>query len=130
MIPRQEIRRAEVLYGSGSANPMFQALAAVFFVALGAVFGLLPIYHLLVKFNGGGGSNSDFRIPVSASMLVLVGAWLLSEVIRRRHYILVNTQLGRKKLWFSRGIAANEIEKFIQDANSRFGYSIRSYARR
>jgi hypothetical protein len=49
-IPRQEVRSTELLYGCGSAHPLLQALVALFTITLGVIFGLLPIYHLLVTF--------------------------------------------------------------------------------
>jgi hypothetical protein len=117
-IPRAQITRVEVGYGSGAERP---AVVIVLGLALIAVAIGSVVVMVLAIMRGG------VRVPValiSAIAFTLPGWWLLDLGLRRRPFIRVHTHNGdTRKLVFHKVRDRESVDVFLQSVRQRFGYS-------
>jgi hypothetical protein len=116
-VPRDEVLRLELGYGSGAERPLVTlALAivcAVLAVTLMTVFALAMI-------------RGGVRVPLSlvTGFAFLIPAWwLLDFALRKRWFLTVHTRTGSRKLVFHTTCDQAKVEQFVVTAKARFGYS-------
>lgn len=113
-IPQSEITFAEVKYGSPAERPTMQLVAGAILAPL-CFFG---IYIILM--------NGLTMIRWSLGMLLFggVGIWLIIEVLKKRHYLEVQTSKGNRKLVFKGKVENDKLDQFLQQLTDG-GYNFR-----
>jgi hypothetical protein len=116
-IPREEILRIESRIGSRAERPLGQGILGILLSGLG-VYGLCLISEVgwvLLRWEGGfvvfGG----------------IGVWLLYEVARRGHHLLVTGPKETRKLMFHGKVEEAKLREFLTNA-AGFGYDCRTGA--
>jgi hypothetical protein len=117
-IPASEIVGIDLVHRAGADHPMI--VATLGFILLG--LSMVPIIMLFDTLNGG----HDFFIRwIYMLGLVFPAAWILDLGLRKRWVLLVQTRKGVRKLIF-KSKDVEELDRFIVDARTRFGYSCAS----
>jgi hypothetical protein len=114
-VPRAEIERLELRHGSGSERPIVTAVVGFALLALSG----MPIVMLINAFRGSG--TFDIKI-IAAVGFIIPALWLLDLSLRRRWMIVVHARKDTRKLVFHKTKDRAKIERFFNDARSRFGY--------
>jgi hypothetical protein len=115
-VPRAEITRLEVGFGSGAENPLVLLVAGLLFLAL-AVAPLVVFAMMLIRDEG----TMDIYF-LTAIAFVVPAWWLLDLALRKRWYIKVHKRSGVRKLVFHTTRDRAAIEAFVSDAARRYGY--------
>ena len=111
-IPRDEIRRIESKMGSRAERPLLQGIAGVILCGVGLV-GLRLFINAGVAF---------LRWEAGFVFFGGLGGWLLWEVLEKRHYLLVESSEGNRKLVFHGQVKQAELDEFLRNA-TRLGYN-------
>jgi hypothetical protein len=115
-IPRADIQRLELLYGSGAERPL---ICIILGVVLAIIAFAGPVMLALATIRHG-------SVPaklVTSIAFIIPALWLLDLAFRQRWYVRVQTIRGSRKLLFARGSDAAELERFVVSAKARYGYS-------
>lgn len=115
--PRKRIEHLRLRYGFQVRNPLLLALFGLVLVGV----GVIPLVHAAVWLIRGG-------IFLGLEMLLLVplvlGLMALYQAFRRGYVLEVETTVGLRSFEFSKGVNPSEVETFLAQAESAFGYSI------
>lgn len=114
-VPRAEIERLELRHGSGSERPIISAVLGFALLAMSAA----PIVMLINAFRGWGTFQMKY---IAAIAFIIPALWLLDLSLRRRWMIVVHARKDRRKLVFHKTKDRVAIERFFNEARSRFGY--------
>ncbi len=60
----------------------------------------------------------------AAFVSIILGLWLISEVLRKKYYLYINTRDGFQKISFATRTDISKINQFIRDAE-QLGYYIK-----
>jgi len=126
-VPKEEIRRVRLSHDSQSRHPFLR-----FFTGFALVTtGLILLIAAFIIAEGGvyllQMQSYTLRIPISPIVLWLmvgVGLWLLVGVFRGRYNLLLDTEKGTRKIFFTASADIREIRCFIERANGELGYDI------
>lgn len=116
-VPREDVLRLELAYGSGAEHPLILAMLGI----VCAVLAIASLVTFALAVTRGG-----VRIPASliTGVVFLVPAWwLLDLALRKRWFLRVHTRNGTRKLIFHEIRSNGELERFLMTARHRFGYS-------
>lgn len=118
-VPRDRCREIAWRYGSRAARPWVQSTLGLACLA----GGLYLLVRLLVEWWRGGGV---LWIEQVAGLVILgfVGGALLVDVVRKGHFLEVQTDKAPEKLRFDRSVSPADIETFLSEARQRWGYTI------
>ena len=114
-VPREQIDRLELQYGSGAEHPLLVGFLGVVFAAMAVV--LLVTFALAVMRGGA-------RIPASmitGVAFVIPGWWFLDLAIRKRWFVRVYTRSGMRKLVFHQTTDERELQEFVAKGRRRYG---------
>lgn len=114
-IPKESITAIRLKHGSGAERPLLQLLVATVCILAG-------LHFLLVRTLS---SKRGLLLLLSMLTLLIVGLWLLFEVVRRRAYLEVATRSDVRKIVFKGRVERQKLLGFIQDANTKLGYEIK-----
>jgi hypothetical protein len=115
-ISRTDIVRLELVHGSGAERPLVCIVLAIA-LALIALAG--PVMLALAVLRHG---SVPGRLVTSIAFII-PAVWLVDLALRRRWYVLVHTRRTSRKLLFTKGADAAELNRFVLSAKARFGYS-------
>jgi hypothetical protein len=116
-LPRSDILRIELVFGSGAERPFIVAALGLVFAAVAVGSVVTAVLALL---------RCGARIPVAlfSGVAFFVPAWWLINLgVRKQWYLRVHTRKGSRKLLFQTLSNELEIRKFVETARNRFGYS-------
>lgn len=116
-IPRDQVLRLELDYGSGAERPIVLLALGIFCAALAVA--LMLVFVMAVARGGP-------RIPAAlvTGFTFLIPGWRFIDLaLRKRWFVRVHTDRGSRKLVFHTMRNQVEIEKFVSAAKSRCGYS-------
>ena len=126
-VPKDAIRRVMLAHDSRSRRPFLRFFAGFVLV----VTGLIVLIAAFIMAEGG-----VYRVriqsltlgvplaPIVLWLMVAWGLWLIIGVFRGRYNFLIETDGGRKKIFFSEAADIGEIARFAARANSELGYAI------
>lgn len=115
-VPRMEVKKIELGYGFQAARPKIQACVGVLLMAV----GVWAAWDLVYRLDQGNTIRPYYYAMLMACMVF--GAWLLRDSARRGHFLLVTTQSSWEKLPFHSKTDSSEIDRFLKDASTKFGY--------
>ena len=116
-VPREQVTRLEVEYGSGAERPVVLLLVSL--VCFGLAVGLMTTFVLAIIQGG-------VRVPASlitGFTFLVPGWWFLDLAVRKRWFVAVYTHTTCRKLVFHRTRDEHEIKQFVQEAKARYGYT-------
>ena len=114
-IPRDQILGIEICHGSGAERPLVSLVVGVALVIL----AILPIVGLWKTLKYGGAYVVNLA---GMFALIIPAVWLLNLSLRKRCFLRVKTPRGSRKLLFAPTIERIEVERFVAEARTRFGY--------
>lgn len=111
-VPKEEIRKIEVRFGSRAERPFVQLIGALLLLGIGFAGLLMTIDSGMRGFRWGAG------------FLVFggFGIWFLHELFSKSHYFQVVCNNDKRKLVIRGKFEAVEFSKFIKDA-AELGYN-------
>jgi hypothetical protein len=109
VVPKEEIRSAELTRGSNSARPVLQCVFGGILIALATV----PFVY---------GTALTWLVVVVS--LLLAGGWIIVDAVRPVTLLRLRTFRGTKKVAFHGRPDREELEAFLQAAEDKFGYVI------
>lgn len=109
IVPRNDIRRAALRYGSASAHPLVQFIFGLGLMALGIPV-LIHSIHLMQ--NGG----TFLTMETWLLFFPVIGVTLVYGSMARNYYLLIETVKEKKKLPFKRPAPVEEIRAFLDSA--------------
>lgn len=115
-IPRAEIVRLELVYGSAAERPIVTIIVALLLFGV----AILPLWMLVnaIRF----GLPFPIAKLLATIALAIPAVWLLDLVFRRRWLLVVHMAHDRRKLAFRDTNDAAALQAFLDDARRRFGY--------
>jgi hypothetical protein len=116
-VERHRIRHMRLRYGFRARHPL---LLAVFGVLVSAI-GVAAVGHLLFWLLLGG---TLFDVEVPATLLTLLGSWMLYQAIQRGWILDVSTDTGLQRLEFHKSAKKEELQDFLEMVNRELGYSV------
>lgn len=116
-VPRDMLRHVELRYGVSNERPLLVVAfgLVLLLIALGLA-GLLVLWFL------GGGVAYD--VEFALLLLGPLGAWLMHAAVRRRFFLLVQTEHELRKLAFSKAATFEELRSFADKAEPVFEISV------
>jgi hypothetical protein len=117
VVPREHIQAIRLRYGFRARHPLLLAAFGLALMVLGAWF--TPV--LYVWFTRGGTLHTS---AVWLSLLLFGGAWVVYQACRRCFLLLIDCTNGKHRLEFQGGVDAVQLEAFLSEAESRFGFVI------
>lgn len=115
-LPRAEIVRMELRYGSAAERPLVTAVLGILLIAV----AIAPV--VLLAFTARNGEAYPTWRFLTATAFLVPGWWLLDLSLRRRFYLAVTMRRDARKLVFHKTTDRQAIEQFVASAKSRFGY--------
>lgn len=115
-LPREEIVRMEVRYGSAAERPLVSAVLGVILI----IIAIVPLGVVIVAMLRGAGAVTAKL--ATAVVFAIPGWWLLDLSLRRRFYLAVTLRRDERKLVFHKTADREAIEDFVAKAKLRFGY--------
>jgi len=126
-VPKEEIKLIKLSYDPRSRHPFLRFLlgfglivtgliliiAAFIMVEVGVFFVHIESYTLSVPI-----------VPIGLWLMVGIGLWLLVGIFRGRYALLIDTEKGIRKIFFSESMDIKEIRRFIERAIKELGYDI------
>jgi hypothetical protein len=109
IVPRAEIRRVSLGYGSGSAHPLVQFIFGLGLMAL----GIPVLVHLMQWMRNGG---TFLTMETWLLFFPAIGITLVYGSMARNCYLLIETGKEKKKLPFQRRASVEEIRVFLDSA--------------
>lgn len=123
-IQRTQIENIVLRYGTSANRPFAQAITSIITIGLGFIF-LIPFLRWLIE---GASTTLNGRGPAmfasAAFVSIILGLWLISEVLRKKYYLYINTRDGFQKISFATRTDISKINQFIRDAE-QLGYYIK-----
>jgi hypothetical protein len=116
VVKRADLLRVRLDYGWHSNHPFLQIGFGGILVAI----GLAPIPVIIHWLLFGGRLSTAW---VWMLTMVLFGGWVVFDGLKRGFFLTLEGNNFRKKLCFDRRVGLAEIEKYLQEAETRFGYS-------
>ncbi|MDA8164363.1 MAG: hypothetical protein M0017_04950 [Desulfobacteraceae bacterium] len=125
-LPREQIRQVTLCHDSSARHPFSQYF-------LGYVLLIFGMLGLLVDFLASAGGalihigHGEFvlpLIPITHWVMIGVGFWLLRGVFRARYHLLVETERGKRKVFFEKNANIEDIQRFARMAQLLHGYTI------
>jgi len=114
-IPREQIVRLELSFGSAAERPLISLVLGVLLVLLALLGPAIVILGLL--------RNSIVHTKLVTTLGFIVPAlWLLDLSLRGRWFLMVHTKRGTRKLLFTKGSEPAALERFLVTAKAKFGY--------
>ena len=117
-IPRQEITRLELAYGSGAERPLVLIILGLLFAAVAVAIAIAAVVAL---------GREEVFFPtklVSGVAFVVPAWWLLDLSLRRRWFVRVHARKRTTKLVFQRVRDEQAIVAFLETVRRRFGYHV------
>lgn len=114
-VPRADIMQLEAVYTVAGERP---AVTLIVGMAL-LIVSVVPILALVDVLQRGGTYDVEW---IGAVACLIPAVWLIQLSVRRRWILLVRTTHDRRKLVFPKQVTQTEVESFIAQAKSRFGY--------
>ncbi len=127
-IPRDKIRKLSLQRGTSANRPLPQFIIALILIVIG-VFCSSPILRFLtdaMSANAGHASITGLQLLAFGVPMILIGIWLIAEIVRKKYYLLIQTEDGSQKIAFESKAELLRINLFIRDVHQEFGYSISS----
>lgn len=115
-VPRADIVRIEGLHTVGGERPL---VTLVIGLALLGV-AVMPVMALVNVFRHGGTYYAEW---IAAVACVIPAVWLIRLSVHRQWVLVVTTRRDRRKLLFLKPVSQVEVDAFIAQARSRFGYA-------
>jgi len=97
-IPKQEIANVSVAFGRSVERPLARIMVGLVLCFTGLLLGVWPLYKWFTTHDTSGLVASQLKPFAFAAPLVLIGLWLLMEVFRRSHYLLLETHSGMRRV--------------------------------
>lgn len=116
-IARDSIRQMSLRYGFQSERPLLQVL----FGSILCLVGLWPVIHITNWLIFGG---VFLALETLLIFFLIFGIWGIYTGVRRGYYLLVEMDRDTRKLAFSSPVAREDIEAFLAEARTAFGYDI------
>ncbi len=117
-VPREAIRRLELVRGSGGERVIAQAAFAVFLLVLGVTAAAI----LLGEFRA---IDATIHLNVAAGLVfVPLGGWVLWSALRPAYFLRVRTDRDMRKVVFEPKAQAERISEFINLVQRVHGYEI------
>ena len=117
-VNRDKITNVACRKGWQAENPKTQIIAGCVLIA----FGMLPV-PAIVKWLIYGGRL--YSAMVWLTTLVVIGAWLFYSAFKRGLHLSIEGPNLCKKICFLKGASIEGVNSFIQDAERKFGYTIK-----
>lgn len=122
-IDRSAAEQIFLKHGIIGERIIIQVICGLVLLSIGIFFGLSPILGMISK--GDYPSTVVALRPFAhASPLILIGAYLIFAIFKRRYFLLVEADGKSRKVVFQDKISDQEIDKFIYTANNNYGYNI------
>jgi hypothetical protein len=126
-VPKEDIREVRLDHDSRSRHPFLQFFAGFILIATGSVFLIAAfliaeggIYRVQIQ-------SLTFGVPLvplGLWLMVGIGLWLVIGVFRGRYTLLIDTESGKRKIYFEESAKITDILPFIKRANQELGYQI------
>ncbi len=114
-VPRAEIKKIELARTGAAERPMLTGL-------VGAIILVAGLAATVLMANGlKHGGHFPYKAGLIGGALLFTGGWLLHFTLVPRLVLVVRTPKDRRKLLFSKSVAASEAEAFANQAADRFG---------
>jgi hypothetical protein len=111
-IPKDEVQKIEVRYGSGAERPLAQIVVGLLLTALGCV-GVAMIFASGMR---------GLRWGVGFIVFGALGAWCLYEAFKKTHYLQITCHKETRKLVLKGTFEEQAFSECIRNA-ARLGYS-------
>lgn len=121
VVKRTDLVRAQLDRGWHSNHPFLQIVFGGILVAV----GLAPIPVIINWLQFGGTLSTTW---VCTLAMLLVGGWVVFDGLKRGFFLALEGTNFRKKLCFDRRAGLAEIQKYLQEAQTRFGYAFEQRA--
>lgn len=125
-IPRDEIEKISIHYGSFSERPVIQAIISICLIIIGAIAFLPVLRFIFLEKDPSGASPANWKPFILGLPLAMLGCWFFFDIFRRRYYLLIDTSEKSRKIVFKSEVSSSELFNFIQEAKIIFGYNIES----
>ena len=122
-IQRKDIIEIVLKYGVVGERFLGHIICGLFLIAIGLVFGILPICHV-VKTGAYPTSGAALGLIAFAAPAVLVGIFLITGLFKRRYYLRVQTRGKNRKVVFQDKIELPELSYFVSRVTSDLKYEI------
>ena len=116
-VRRPTIVRISICHGFQSERFWLATLLSVAILMAGIV-GLVMIGQWM--FRGGNLPQAIAFAPIG----IVVGGWMMWSALQRGYYLKIDQNSDRQKLRFNRAATRQELEAFLHQAETRFGYQI------
>lgn len=121
-IPRQEIRKIELVHGYASERPRLQFIVGVAMLGA-AIYMIAGIASFFAGDSGGPVMGKAILMPLFPGVL---GIWMLLTALRKRTYLSVSTGKNARKIIFHGAVEVIALQDFLEEASRRYGYAVTS----
>ncbi|MEO5931693.1 MAG: hypothetical protein ABIR47_17290 [Candidatus Kapaibacterium sp.] len=120
----ENIRSVMLLRGSPAERPRIQVIAGIAFLGLGAYFLINLLMNLInpERIVGGFGIRAVIVIP----FILFMGGWLVYTALRRRYFLLIQSEKDRRKIVFRGDVDTHGLTQFITEVQSIINMEITS----
>ena len=132
-IPKNDILTIVLKYGNISERIVLQLIFSIFTILFGLYIGFMPTIKLIYDIYSNAGVDIGHTYPHQELMIILFpiffipsGIYFFIVTLRRRYYLLITTQIDKRKFVFNDMVTFHELSLFICTAKEKYGYAIES----